>query len=209
MSIATDPRVRVRAAQRCGPRASPPRRGRSSTRTRPSLRDRRRAADDARRRGRARARVPRHRAAHVAPPPAGPRRRSSRSRCSGRGCRRAPRGSRRRSASGLRASRSAVATTRPGRAEAALHRAGLDERLLHRCSSLAVGEPLDRDDLVAVGLRREHEARADERPVEQHRARAALALLARVLRARQPEPLAQREEQRLALPDVGLALARR
>ena len=78
-----------------------------------------------------------------------------------------------------------------------------------RWSSLAVGEPLDRRHLVAVGLRREHEARADERAVEQHRARAALALLARVLRARVAELLAQREEQRLALPAVGLALARR
>ena len=42
------------------------------------------------------------------------RRGSSRSRCSGRGCRPAPRGSRARSAPGLRASRSWVATIRPG-----------------------------------------------------------------------------------------------
>ena len=46
--------------------------------------------------------------------PAGPRRGSSRSRCSGRGCRTAPRGSRRRSGAGLRSSRSTVATIRPG-----------------------------------------------------------------------------------------------
>ena len=97
----------------------------------------------------------------------------------------------------------------PGRAEAALHRARVDERLLHRVQLVAGAEALDRDDLVAVRLRREHEARADELAVEQHGAGAALALLARVLRARQPEPLAQRVEQALALPDVGLVRARR
>ena len=95
------------------------------------------------------------------------------------------------------------------RAEAALHGAGLDERLLHRVQPSPSRQPLDRDDLVPVGLRGEHEARAHELAVEQHRARPALALLARVLRAGQPEPLAQRVEQALALPDVGLALARR
>ena len=94
----------------------------------------------------------------------------------------------------------------PRRAEAALHCAGVDERLLHGVQPLAVGKPLDGRHVVAVGLRGEHEARADERAVEQHRARAALALLARVLRAREPELLAQREEQRLALPAVGLLL---
>ena len=92
------------------------------------------------------------------------------------------------------------------RAEAALHGARLDERLLHAVQPVAVGEALDRRHLVPVGLRGEHEARADERAVEQHRARAALALLARVLRAGEAELLAQREEQRLALPAVGLAL---
>ena len=92
------------------------------------------------------------------------------------------------------------------RAEAALHRARLDERLLHAVQPVAVGEPLDRDHVVPVRLRRQHEARAHEHAVEQHRARAALALLARVLRARHVELLAQRVEQRLALPAVGLAL---
>ena len=72
------------------------------------------------------------------------------------------------------------------------------------CSSSPAAEPFDRDDLVAVRLRREHEARAHELAVEEHRARTALALLARVLRAGKPEPLAQREEEALPLPDVGL-----
>ena len=71
--------------------------------------------------------------------------------------------------------------------------------------TVAVGEPFDGDDLVPFGLRGEDEARAHERAVEQHRARAALALLAGVLRAVEAEALAQRVEQALALPDVRLA----
>src|SRR5581483_6084134 len=94
----------------------------------------------------------------------------------------------------------------PGRAEAALDGARLDERLLHRVELAVAREPLDRHDVVPVGLRREHEARADEPAVEEHRAGAALALLAGVLRAGEAEVLAQREEQALALPDVALDL---
>ena len=45
--------------------------------------------------------------------------------------RRSPRGLRARRARASRSSRSCTAMTRPGRAEAALHGAGLDERLLH------------------------------------------------------------------------------
>src|SRR2546430_4142994 len=68
-----------------------------------------------------------------------------------------------------------------------------------------LAEALGRPDDVAVGLGAEDEARADELPVEQHRARAALALLARVLRPGQAEALAQGEEEALAGPDVRLA----
>ena len=57
-----------------------------------------------------------------------------RSRCSGRGCRRAPRGSRRRSGPAA-AEEIDCRDDEPGRAEAALHGAGLDERLLHRDAS--------------------------------------------------------------------------
>src|SRR5204863_167915 len=53
---------------------------------------------------------------------------------------------------------------------------------------------------------REHEAGADEHAVEEHRAGTALPLLAGVLRAWIPELLAEREEQRLALPAVRLGL---
>src|SRR5262249_6030123 len=65
-------------------------------------------------------------------------------------------------------------------------------------------EALDGDDLVPAGLDREHEAGADEHAVEEHRARPTLALLARVLRSGQLEPLAQREEKALPGPDLGL-----
>ena len=90
-----------------------------------------------------------------------------------------------------------------GGAEAALDRSRFDEGRLDGVEPGAVGEPLDRRHLVTVGLRREDEAGADEGAVEQHRARAALPLLARVLRPRVAELLAQREEQRLPLPAVG------
>ena len=90
------------------------------------------------------------------------------------------------------------------RAEPALHRAGVRERLLHGMELAVRGEPFDRDDLVAVGLRGEHEARAHELAVEEDGARSALALLARVLRAGKLEPVAERREEALARPDVGL-----
>ena len=102
-----------------------------------------------------------------------------------------PRGSRARSAPASRSSRSWTATIRPGRAEAALHGAGVDEGLLHVGRRAGRRDALDRDDRLADGRRRQHEARAHERTVDEHAARPALALLARALRAHQPEPLAQ------------------
>src|SRR5205085_9338826 len=88
---------------------------------------------------------------------------------------------------------------------AALDGAGLGEGLLHAVQLAVPRQPLHRDHVVAVRLRREDEARADEHAVEEHRARAALALLARVLRPQQAEALAEREEQALALPRLDLA----
>src|SRR5262249_58214082 len=79
-----------------------------------------------------------------------------------------------------------------------------DDGLRHAMDRAVLGEPLDRDDVVAVRLPGEHEARADELAVEQDGARAALALLACVLRARIPEALAQHVEEALAFPDVRL-----
>ncbi len=138
------------------------------------------------------------------PPRAARRRRSSGTRCSGRGCPRAPRGSRRRSdPGGARAGRRSRRRARACRSRTARH----PPRRTPPAHGAArrLGQPLDRHHLVAVGLRGEDEARADEPAVEQHRAGSALALLAGVLRPGQPEPLAQREEQALAGPHVGLA----
>ena len=69
---------------------------------------------------------------------------------------------------------------------------------------VVLGQPLDRHELVAVRLGREDKAGADESAVEEHGAGAALALLARVLRAGEAEPLAEDVEQALPGPDVGL-----
>src|SRR5262245_55875978 len=70
----------------------------------------------------------------------------------------------------------------------------------------AEAQSLDGGDVVPVRLRGEDEACADELVVEQDGTRSALALLARVLRAREAEPLAQRVEEALARPDVRLAI---
>ena len=72
-----------------------------------------------------------HEPGHRDARPSAPRRGSSRSPCSGTGCRPAPRGSRRPSASGLRRQQVVGGDDQPRRAEAALHRAGVQERLLH------------------------------------------------------------------------------
>ena len=56
-----------------------------------------------------------------------------------------------------------------------------------------------------MGLHGGHEAGAHELAVEKHGAGAALALLAGVLRAGQLEPVAERREQAVARPGVGLA----
>ena len=93
----------------------------------------------------------------------------------------------------------------PGCAEPALHGAGGQERLLDRVELLVAGrEPLDRHDARAplAPAPAEHEAGAHERAVEVDRARAALALLAGVLRSRQAHALAQHVEQALPLPDA-------
>src|SRR6266487_4127818 len=76
------------------------------------------------------------------------------------------------------------------RAKTALHRAGLSERELHRVQRAAVGEAFDREDLAVLRL-----ARRDG-------AGAAFTLLARVLAARQTEPLTQQVEQAFSLPYV-------
>ena len=82
------------------------------------------------------------------------------------------------------------------RAEAALHRPGFHKRLLDR----AAVQTFDRHDRAAIGLPSLDEARADQRPVEIDRARAALTLLARVLRPVQAEPFAQHVKEAFTFP---------
>ena len=83
-------------------------------------------------------------------------------------------------------------------------------RMEYPATLLALGElrvrreRLDGADAPPVGRRREHEARADQDIVKEDRARAALALLARVLAAGEAETLAQRGQQRLVRRNRGL-----
>src|SRR5437016_756901 len=82
------------------------------------------------------------------------------------------------------------------RAIAALECVVVDEGLLHRMQrSIAGCEALDRADGAALRRRREHEAGDHPPPIEQNRAGAALAVVAALLGAGQPEVLAQRIEQ--------------
>src|SRR6266536_1573205 len=88
------------------------------------------------------------------------------------------------------------------RAKTALHRAGLSERELHRVQRAAVGEAFDREDLAVLRLARRDEAGAHGHAVHEHGTGAAFTLLARVLAARQTEPLTQQVEQAFSLPYV-------
>ena len=149
----------------------------------------------------------------VAPSPAERRRESFRSRCTGTGCLPAPRGSAGPSGPGTRRSRSSAATISPGvqnphwtapasrnacwttssapaRLPAALHRVPPHRDALHGAH------------VPALRLAGRDQAGAHHDAVEVDRAGPALALLAGVLGARQAEPLAEHEQQRLALPHV-------
>src|SRR5512132_723553 len=90
----------------------------------------------------------------------------------------------------------------PGDAEDALHRPLLDEGPLDVGQLARGAEPLDGADVAAGGVGAHHAAGGDQDPVQQHRAGAALALLAGVLGAGQAEALAQHVQQ--ALPDPGV-----
>ena len=79
-----------------------------------------------------------------------------------------------------------------GRAEPALHRAVIDERLLERMEGIGVAEALHREHLAAVGLDGEVGAGADRRAVDEHRAGAADLEVAGALGALQVEPVAER-----------------
>ena len=74
------------------------------------------------------------------------------------------------------------------------------ERRLHRRQRLGLAEALERRDLGAVDRRDGGQARAARLAVDEHRARAAAALLAAGLRARDvelvPEDVQERRERR-------------
>jgi len=73
------------------------------------------------------------------------------------------------------------------------------EGLLQRMQRLAVRrDAFDGEDIVAVGLHREHQARARRIAVEQNRAGAADAVLAAEMGAGELKPLAQKVRQRQA-----------
>src|SRR5439155_16401013 len=83
------------------------------------------------------------------------------------------------------------------RAEAALQRRVLEELLLQRVQLLALSQALDRLDRLALGLGAEHQARADEPPVDDDAAGAAIARAAAFLAAGEMQVVAQHVEQRL------------
>src|SRR5262245_12375580 len=94
----------------------------------------------------------------------------------------------------------------PRRAVAALGGVQIRERLLERVRSRRPREPLDRRDLAPLALEAEEQAREDRHAVDDHRARAALAQFAPVLRAREPEVLAEHLEERLVRAERDLLL---
>ena len=134
--------------------------------------------------------------------PAGRRPGSSRSRCSGTGCRPAPRARCRRPADGSRASRSCTATSSPGVQKPHCTAPVSRKAVCTGCSSSSVASPstvtTSRPCAWPAATRQAHTTSA----VEVDRARPALALLAGVLGPGQPEPLTQDVEQALALPHV-------
>ena len=84
----------------------------------------------------------------------------------------------------------------PGRAIAALEGVALDEGGLQRMELVALRQALDGRDLAPLHEGSEREARFHALAVHQHRAGAALAEAAALLRAGQMQVLAQRIEQR-------------
>src|SRR5215469_16049653 len=83
-----------------------------------------------------------------------------------------------------------------GRAIPTLQAIMAHERGLHRMESVLLGQALDGGDLVTIMHHRERQAAIDALSVDDDRAGAALSLVAALLRAGQPEILAQRIEQR-------------
>ena len=81
------------------------------------------------------------------------------------------------------------------RAVAALHRARVDERLLHRVQFIAVGESFDRRDFRTIGIRGHGHARVDRFAVVNDGAGAALAGVAAELAAFHFESVSKKFQQ--------------
>ena len=90
-------------------------------------------------------------------------------------------------------------------AEPALRGAGLEERRLQRVEPVAGGQALDRRHGRAVGLHGEHQARIHADVIDEDRARPALPHEAALLRAGQPEIVAQDVEEGVMDGDLGRA----
>ncbi len=82
------------------------------------------------------------------------------------------------------------------RAEAALNRAGIDQRALNVRKGAIAGDTLDGDDGALRDFDGERQACADEHAVDEDVARAANAMVAAALGAAQVELVAQHVEQR-------------
>ena len=82
-----------------------------------------------------------------------------------------------------------------GRAEAALHGAGVQKGSLERVERLTVSQALDGQDRAPVGFHREIGAGTHGEPVDQHRAGAAHLGVARALGALEVEDVTQHVEQ--------------
>jgi hypothetical protein len=91
----------------------------------------------------------------------------------------------------------------PRCAVAALRRAEIGERRLQRVQVRAVGHAFDGVDFGAFGLEAEHQARQHRLAVDQDGAGAALAELATVFGAGEPEVFAQYLEQSLVGREAG------
>src|SRR5262245_15656622 len=90
-------------------------------------------------------------------------------------------------------------------AEAALHRAVADERLLQRMQAAIALEPAQRQHGAATQAGGEHEAGRGRATVEQHRAHAAHALVAAFLDVEDAERVTQQLEQCLVGTHIDLA----
>src|SRR6266581_3054515 len=95
----------------------------------------------------------------------------------------------------------------PGRAEAALERVMLVERLLQGMEGAVLGEPLDCRHLVAVGLDGEHGARLDGLAVEQHNAGTAVRRVASDVGAGEAQLVAQEVNEERARLDLTFVVA--